>query len=67
VVQDWSAKNQWTWITAPTDAGSYRIYVYARDGKHNPATGYDSAMGQDFILKSSFAAGRTVVSIGRVR
>ena len=67
VVQDWSTRNQWTWLNAPTDGGSYRIYVYARDGWHNPATGYDSAMGQDFTLKSSITMTRTVVNIGRVR
>ena len=50
VVADWSTKNQWTWNNAPTDAGTYRVFVYARDGKHAPATAYDSAVGQDFAL-----------------
>ncbi|HNX39134.1 MAG TPA: SdrD B-like domain-containing protein, partial [Methanothrix sp.] len=66
-VQDWSTKNQWTWVNTPINAGSYRVYVYVRDGKHNPATGYDSALGQDFTLTSSFTITRTVVNIGRVR
>ena len=52
IVQDWSTKNQWTWTSAPTDAGSYRVFVYARDGKHNPETGYDSLIGQDYELYS---------------
>ncbi len=65
VVQDWSAKNQWTWNNAPTDGGSYKIYVYVRDGKHNPATSYDGAMGQDYILTSTTT--KTVVALGRVR
>ena len=49
-MQDWSTKNQWTWTSAPADAGSYSVYVYARDGMHAPATGYDSALGQSFAL-----------------
>jgi hypothetical protein len=66
VTQDWSAKNQWTWINAPTDGGRYRVFVYARDGKHAPATGYDSAVGQDFELLNT-AAVRNVAVIGRPR
>ena len=49
-VQDWSTKNQWTWTSAPTNAGAYTVYVYARDGKHAPATGYDSALGAPYVL-----------------
>jgi len=49
-VQDWSVKNEWTWTSSGYDAGSYNVYVYARDGKHNPATSYDSALGGSFIL-----------------
>jgi len=52
VAQDWSTKNQWTWANAPSDAGAYSVYVYARDGKHAPATGYDSAAGQAYTLNS---------------
>jgi len=51
VVQGWSTMNQWTWITLPSNAGSYFVYVYARDGKHASATGYDCAIGQKFILE----------------
>ncbi|HRD16640.1 MAG TPA: hypothetical protein PK181_07430, partial [Methanothrix soehngenii] len=51
IVQSWSAKNQWTWSSAPTDAGNYRVYVYVRDGKHAPANAYDSAMGQGYMLQ----------------
>ncbi len=51
IVQSWSAKNQWTWSSAPTDAGSYRVYVYVRDGKHAPANAYDSALGQGYMLQ----------------
>ncbi|RPJ39753.1 MAG: hypothetical protein EHM35_01550, partial [Planctomycetaceae bacterium] len=49
-VQDWSTKNQWTWTSTPADVGSYSVYVYARDGMHAPATGYDSALGQNYAL-----------------
>jgi hypothetical protein len=66
ITQDWSAKNQWTWINAPTDGGRYRVFVYARDGKHAPATGYDSALGQDFELVNTVAV-RNVAVIGRPR
>ena len=45
IVQDWSASPTWTWSTAPADAGEYSVYVYVRDGKHAPATSYDSARG----------------------
>ncbi|MDD1733169.1 MAG: hypothetical protein LUQ53_04280, partial [Methanothrix sp.] len=50
VVQDWSVKNQWTWASTGYDGGAYSVYVYARDGKHNPATAYDSALGAPFVL-----------------
>ena len=50
VVQDWSTKNQWTWASSGYDSGAYTVYVYARDGKHNPATGYDSALGASYLL-----------------
>ncbi len=52
-VQDWSTKSQWTWANAPNDAGNYTVIVFARDGKHAPATAYDSSVGQDFILQES--------------
>jgi len=53
VVQDWSAKNQWTWISLGNDGGAYSVYVYVRDGLHNPATSYDSAIGADYQLKAN--------------
>jgi hypothetical protein len=45
VVRDWSTSNTWAWSTSPADAGGYDVYVYVRDGKHAPATAYDSARG----------------------
>jgi len=63
VVSDWSMKNQWTWNNAPTDAGSYRIYVYVRDGKHAPATGYDSAVGQDYALLNMVVSNKVVSKV----
>jgi len=45
VVGDWSASRTWTWSSGPGDAGEYSLYVYVRDGKHEPATRYDSAIG----------------------
>ncbi|MDM7935684.1 MAG: hypothetical protein QUS08_09885, partial [Methanothrix sp.] len=52
VVQDWSTKSQWTWASAPSDVGSYGVYVYARDGKHAGPGGYDSAAGQTYALQA---------------
>ncbi len=63
VVQDWSTKNQWTWSNAPTDAGSYRVFVYARDGKHALATGYDSAVGQDYVLLNQVVSNKVVSKV----
>ena len=65
IVQDWSINNQWTWLNAPTDAGNYKIFVYVRDGKHAPLTGYDSAVGQDYTLVSLIS--KKVATLGRVR
>ncbi len=45
VVRDWSNSRTWTWSSASGDAGLYDVYVYVRDGKHEPATRYDSAVG----------------------
>jgi hypothetical protein len=45
VVQDWSSSSTWTWSSAPGDAGEYSLYVYVRDGKHESASRYDSAIG----------------------
>jgi hypothetical protein len=50
VVQDWSINNQWTWTSSGNDDGAYTVYVYARDGKHNPITSYDSALGAPYLL-----------------
>jgi protocatechuate 3,4-dioxygenase beta subunit len=55
VVQDWSTRNQWTWTSAPTDGGNYRIFVYIRDGKHAPETAFDSAVGKDYQLQTRVA------------
>ena len=63
VVQDWSTKNLWTWTNAPTDAGSYKVFVYARDGKHAPATGYDSAVGQDYALLNLVVSKKVVSKV----
>jgi protocatechuate 3,4-dioxygenase beta subunit len=63
IVADWSTKNQWTWSNAPTDAGSYRVFVYARDGKHTPATGYDSAVGQDYALLNQVVSNKVVSKV----
>ena len=65
IVQDWSTNNQWTWLNAPTDAGNYKIFVYARDGKHAQPTGYDSAVGQDYTLVSLIS--KNVATIGRTK
>ena len=62
-VSDWSTKNQWTWTNAPTDGGNYRIFVYARDGKHAPATGYDSALGQDYALLNQVVSNKVVSKV----
>ncbi len=64
VAADWSPKNQWIWTNAPTDGGAYIVYVYVRDGKHAPATGYDSAVGQNYVLLNRMVSNRVVV-IGR--
>jgi protocatechuate 3,4-dioxygenase beta subunit len=66
IVQDWSTNNQWTWTNSPIDGGSYRVFVYARDGKHAPATGYDSAIGLDYLLLNQVVSKKVVV-IGRSR
>ena len=53
IVQDWSTKNQWIWSSLPNDGGAYTVYVYVRDGVHNPVTGYDSALGAPYLLISN--------------
>ncbi|HPR65863.1 MAG TPA: hypothetical protein PLM24_01850, partial [Methanothrix sp.] len=45
VVRDWSTSSSWTWSSGTGDAGLYDVYVYVRDGKHESASRYDSAMG----------------------
>jgi len=64
VAQDWSARNQWTWTSAPVDGGMYRVYVFVSDGRHAPPNAYDSAMGQDYQLLNALPTNRMVV-IGR--
>jgi hypothetical protein len=66
IVQDWSTNNQWTWFSAPTDGGNYKIFAYASDGKHSPSTGYDSAVGQDYSLLNQVSR-RVVVPLGMAR
>jgi hypothetical protein len=53
IVQNWSTEDRWTWSSTPNDGGTYRIYVYVRDGKHASKNGYDSAFGQEYMLESS--------------
>ena len=65
IVQDWSINNQWAWLNAQTDAGNYKIFVYVRDGKHAPLTGYDSAVGQDYTLVSLIS--KKVATLGKLR
>jgi hypothetical protein len=65
IVQDWSLNNQWIWMNAPTDAGNYKVFVYVRDGKHSPLTGYDSAVGQDYSLLNLVS--KRVAPLGRAR
>jgi hypothetical protein len=68
IVQDWSSKNQWTWKSAPTDWGSYQVFAYVRDGKHAPATAYDSALGQDYQLRNDVVVvTKKVAVIGKTR
>ena len=64
VAQDWSARNQWTWTSAPVDGGMYRVYVFVSDGRHAPPNAYDSAMGQDYQLLNALPTNRMVV-VGR--
>ncbi|HNX08500.1 MAG TPA: SdrD B-like domain-containing protein [Methanothrix sp.] len=52
-VQDWSTRNQWTWTSSGYDGGAYTVYVYARDGRHNPDTGFDSALGAPYLLAAN--------------
>ncbi len=63
IVRDWSLSNQWIWANAPTDAGNYKVFVYARDGLHSPLTGYDSAVGQDYTLLDLVS--RRVLPLGK--
>ena len=53
IVQDWSTRNQWIWSSLPNDGGAYTVYVFVRDGSHNGATGYDSALGAPYLLISN--------------
>jgi hypothetical protein len=64
VVADWSTRNQWIWTSAPIDGGIYRVYVFARDGRHALPNAYDSAMGQDYQLLNPLPVTRMVV-VGR--
>jgi protocatechuate 3,4-dioxygenase beta subunit len=64
VAQDWSARSQWIWTSAPIDGGMYRVYVFASDGRHKPPNSYDSAMGLDYQLINPLPSSRVVV-VGR--
>jgi hypothetical protein len=63
IVRDWSASNTWIWSSGSADAGDYEVYVYARDGRHAPATAYDSAINAAYKLMPPLGA-RKVTSGG---
>lgn len=50
MVQDSSCQESVDLGQPPVRVRGLFVYVYVRDGWHNPATGYDSAMGAPFIL-----------------
>ena len=56
-VTDWTTENSWTWI--PNQAGSHRIEVRARDGKHAGISGLDHRLAERFIINDLTATNAT--------
>ena len=56
-VTDWTTENSWTWI--PNQAGSHRIEVRARDGKHAGISGLDHRLAEHFIINDLAATNAT--------
>jgi|GEM_PF-540736 len=56
-VTDWTTENSWTWI--PNQAGSHRIEVRARDGKHAGISGLDHRLAEHFIINDLTATNAT--------
>jgi hypothetical protein len=46
----WSKSDNWRWSTKDLPAGTYKIRVLARDGRHAPEDSFDSALETAFAL-----------------
>jgi hypothetical protein len=50
---DWIADNKWTWVTLPTDTGTFQVEVRARDGKHAGSESFDDRKMVDYTLTAA--------------
>jgi hypothetical protein len=51
-MMDWATDNMWIWSTNDVDAGSNRIEVQVRDGKHAGPSGLDDVRSAGFTLNT---------------
>jgi len=53
IVQDWNARNAWSWTPADEDAGVNTIEVQVRDGKHAGKGSYDAHTSISYTITSN--------------
>jgi hypothetical protein len=53
IVQDWSARNAWSWTPADEDVGLSTIEVQVRDGKHAGPGSYDAHTSISYTISSN--------------
>jgi hypothetical protein len=53
IVQDWSARNAWSWTPADEDVGLSTIEVQVRDGKHAGPGSYDAHTSIIYTISSN--------------
>ena len=53
IVQDWGARNAWSWTPADDDAGLSTILVQVRDGKHAGPGSYDAQTTISYTINAT--------------
>jgi hypothetical protein len=63
IVQDWSARNAWSWTPTDEDAGLNTIEVQVRDGKHAGPGSYDAQATISYTINATAVASNSLPTI----
>lgn len=63
IVQDWSARNAWSWTPTDEDAGLNTVEVQVRDGKHAGSGSYDAQTTISYTINAVAVASNSLPTI----